>query len=67
MCKSKLISTKLNKKKNIEKTYTWLLYQLNGQLYKQTDGVSMGSPLDPTLAKIIMTEYEALYNCKSTH
>ena len=31
---------------------------LNGKLYKQIDGVSMGSPLGPTLANIIMTEFE---------
>ena len=27
---------------------------VNGDLYKQIDGVSMGSPLSPTLANIIM-------------
>jgi hypothetical protein len=30
----------------------------NGDLYKQIDGVSMGSPLSPTLANIIMIALE---------
>ena len=39
---------------------TKTIFSLNGQLYRQTDGVSMGSPLGPTLANIIMTEFEEL-------
>ena len=31
---------------------------LNDQLYRQIDGVSMGSPLGPTLADILMTAFE---------
>ena len=34
------------------------IFSLNGKLYKQIDGVSMGSPIGPTLANIIMTEFE---------
>jgi hypothetical protein len=30
----------------------------NGELYQQIDGVSMGSPLSPTLANIIMIALE---------
>ena len=33
-------------------------FSINGQLFKQTDGVAMGSPLGPTLANIIMTVFE---------
>ena len=32
----------------------------NNELYKQIDGVSMGSPLGPVLSNIIMTELEKL-------
>jgi hypothetical protein len=39
---------------------TKTIFSLNGQLYRQTDGVSMGLPLGPTLANIIMTEFEEL-------
>ncbi len=30
------------------------LFQFNGQLYEQTDGVAMGSPLGPLLANVFM-------------
>ncbi len=33
-------------------------FSINGELFKQTDGVAMGSPLGPTLANIIMTTFE---------
>ena len=59
--KDKLISTKLTKrtlKKLILDSCTKTIFSLNGHLYKQIDGVSMGSPLGPTLANIIMTEFE---------
>lgn len=29
------------------------LFQFNGQLYKQTDGVAMGSPLGPLMANAL--------------
>ena len=55
------MSTKLTKrtlKKLILDSCTKTIFSLNGHLYKQIDGVSMGSPLGPTLANIIMTEFE---------
>ena len=30
------------------------LFQFNGELYEQTDGVAMGSPLGPLLANVFM-------------
>ena len=30
------------------------LFQFNGQLYQQTDGVAMGSPLGPLMANVFM-------------
>ena len=59
--KNNLISTTLKKrtlKKLILDSCTKTIFSLNGKLYKQIDGVSMGSPLGPTLANIIMTEFE---------
>ena len=35
------------------------LFSFNSKFYKQIDGVSMGSPLGPVLANIIMTELES--------
>ena len=58
---SKLIPTTLSKrtlKKLILDSCTKTIFSLNGEYYKQTDGVSMGSPLGPTLTNIIMTEFE---------
>jgi hypothetical protein len=49
--------------KRVELFQTKTLFSWNGQLYKQTDGVPMSSPHDPTLANIIMTEFEELYFC----
>ena len=34
------------------------LFQFNGALYEQTDGVVMGSPLGPLLANVFMTSIE---------
>ena len=34
------------------------IFSFNGNLYKQTDGVSMGSPLGPTLANLFMCHLE---------
>ena len=34
------------------------LFQFNGQLYEQTDGVAMGSPLGPRLANVFMGSIE---------
>jgi hypothetical protein len=47
-------------KKLILDSSTKTIFSLNGVYYKQTDGVSMGSPLGPTLANIIMTEFETV-------
>jgi hypothetical protein len=33
-------------------------FSINGKIFKQVDGVAMGSPLGPTLANIIMTNFE---------
>ena len=35
-----------------------IMFYFNGKLYKQIDGVAMGSPLGPTLANIFMCFYE---------
>ena len=34
------------------------LFQFNGELYEQTDGVAMGSPLGPLLANVFMCHIE---------
>ena len=34
------------------------LFQFNGQLYEQTNGVAMGSPLGPLVAKVFMGSIE---------
>ncbi|XP_068739190.1 uncharacterized protein [Montipora capricornis] len=34
------------------------LFQFNGQLYEQTDGVAMGSPLGPLMANVFMCHLE---------
>jgi len=34
------------------------LFQFNGQLYEQIDGVAMGSPLGPLLANVFMGSIE---------
>ena len=55
--KNNLISTTLNKrtlKKLILDSCTKTIFSSNGKLYKQIDGVSMGSPLSgPTYANIL--------------
>ena len=42
-------------------------FVFNGQLYKQVDGVAMGSPLGPTLANAFLVYFEktCLQNCPS--
>ena len=35
-----------------------IMFYFNGKLYKQIDGVAMGSPLGPTLANIFMSYHE---------
>ena len=34
------------------------LFQFNGELFEQTDGVAMGSPLGPLLASVFMCYIE---------
>ena len=38
---------------------TKTIFSFNSKFYKQIDGVSMGLPLGPVLANIIMTELES--------
>ncbi len=57
----KEISTSVKKrtlKKLLLDSCTKTPFSMNGELYKQIDGVAMGSPLGPTLANIIMTTFE---------
>ena len=61
--KDKIISTKLRKntlKKLIKDCCTKTAFSFNDIIYKQKDGVSMGSSLGPVLANIIMTELEKI-------
>ena len=56
-----LIQTDLKKrtlKKLILDTCTKTVFSFNNVLYKQTDGVCMGSNLGPIISNIIMTEFE---------
>jgi hypothetical protein len=57
----KLISTQLEKrtvKKLLIDCCTKTPFSFNNELYQQVDGVSMGSPLGPTLANILLTALE---------
>ena len=57
----KLIKTNLKKrslKKLLIDACTKTLFTFSNNIYEQKDGVSMGSPLGPVLANIIMTELE---------
>ena len=40
------------------------LFQFNGQLYQQTDGVAMGSPLGPLMANVFMCHLEEKLTCE---
>ena len=44
--------------KLLEIATTNQLFQFDGQLYKQTDGVAMGSPLGPLMANVFMCHLE---------
>jgi len=44
--------------KLLEIATTNQLFQFDGQLYEQTDGVAMGSPLGPLLANVFMCHFE---------
>ena len=57
----KLVKTKLKKstlRKLIREMCTKTVFSCNNKVYEQTDGVSMGGPLGPVLANIIMAEFE---------
>ena len=57
-----LVQTKLKKstlKKLLLDACQKTAFSFNGKIYKQTDGVSMGSSLGPVLANIIMTQMES--------
>ena len=41
------------------------LFPFNGELYEQTDGVAMGSPLGPLLANVVMCHIENQLEQKS--
>ena len=41
------------------------LFQFNGELYEQTDGVAIGSPLGPLLADVFMCHIENQLEQKS--
>ena len=55
----KLVKTNL-KKKLIKDSCSKTAFMFNGKIYKQIDGVSMGSSLGPVLANVIMTEFEKI-------
>ena len=67
----KLVNTTLKTntlKKLIKHTCTKTAFLCNGNIYEQVDGVSMGSPLAPVLANIIMTELErCIIICQRHH
>ena len=47
-------------KKLIKDSYSKTAFIFNGKIYKEIDGVSMGSSLGPVLANVIMTEFEEI-------
>ena len=47
-------------KKLIKDSCIKIAFSFDGKIYKQIDGVSMGSSLGPVLANVIMTELERL-------
>ena len=61
--KENLVETNMRKstlKKLIKDSCTKTAFSFDGKIYKQIDGVSMGSSLGPVLANMIMTEFERL-------
>ena len=63
MYEDRVIHTRLRKrtmKKIIIDCCTKTLFSFNNKIYKQIDGVSMGSSLGPILGNNIMTELEKI-------
>ena len=59
----RLVKTNLKKntlKKLIKDSCSKTAFMFNGKIYKQIDGVSMGSSLRPVLANVIMTKFEEI-------
>ena len=57
----RLIATKLNReelKKLLQLCTKEMHFQYDGKIYRQVNGVAMGSPLGPVLANIFMVELE---------
>ena len=42
--------------------YKKIFFNFDGKIYKQTDGVSMGSPLGPSLANAFFCFYEQIWH-----
>jgi hypothetical protein len=53
--------SKNNFKTLMEMSTSAIEFSFNGQMFKQVDGVAMGSPLGPTLANIFMGHSEENY------
>ena len=50
--------SKALRKKLLLDACTKIFFSFNKKLYEQTDGVSMGSPLDLLMANVVMTKHE---------
>ena len=50
----------------LEVATTNQLFRIDGHLYEQTDGVAMGSPLDPLMANVFMYHLEEAHTKKLT-
>ena len=50
--------SKASRKKLLLDACTKIFFSFNKKLYEQTDGVSMGSPLDLLMANVVMIKHE---------